>query len=86
MNIAIIGSGPSAFYAAQSFSNDEKVNVDIIEKFFAPYGLVRYGVAPDHQKTKNIITAIKMIINFSEKLINLNINFIYSNNSDYLRA
>ena len=54
MNIAIIGSGPSAFYAAQSFSNDEKVNVDIIEKLFAPYGLVRYGVAPDHQKTKNI--------------------------------
>ncbi len=62
MNIAIIGSGPSAFYAAQSFSNDEKVNVDIIEKFFAPYGLVRYGVAPDHQKTKNIIKLFNRVL------------------------
>ena len=33
MNIAIIGSGPSAFYAAQYLSNDDKVKVDIIEKF-----------------------------------------------------
>lgn len=62
MNIAIIGSGPSAFYAAQSFSNDDKVNVDIIEKFFAPYGLVRYGVAPDHQKTKNIIKLFNRVL------------------------
>ncbi len=69
MNIAIIGSGPSAFYAAQSFSNDEKVNVDIIEKFFAPYGLVRYGVAPDHQKTKNIIKL------FNRVLERTNVNF-----------
>ena len=62
MNIAIIGSGPSAFYAAQSFSNNEKLNVDIIEKFFAPYGLVRYGVAPDHQKTKNIIKLFNRVL------------------------
>ena len=62
MNVAIIGSGPSAFYAAQCFSNDEKVKVDIIEKFFAPYGLVRYGVAPDHQKTKNIIRLFNRVL------------------------
>ena len=62
MNIAIIGSGPSAFYAAQSFSNNEKLKVDIIEKFFAPYGLVRYGVAPDHQKTKNIIKLFNRVL------------------------
>ena len=69
MNIAIIGHIPSAFYAAQSFSNDEKVNVDIIEKFFAPYGLVRHGVAPDHQKTKNIIKL------FNRVLERTNVNF-----------
>ncbi len=62
MNIAIIGSGPSAFYAAQSFSNNERLKVDIIEKFFAPYGLVRYGVAPDHQKTKNIIKLFNRVL------------------------
>ena len=54
MNVAIIGSGPSAFYAAQSLSNHDNINIDILEKLFAPFGLVRYGVAPDHQKTKNI--------------------------------
>ena len=40
MNIAIIGSGPSAFYAAQYLSNNDVNNVDIIERLFAPYGLV----------------------------------------------
>ena len=62
MNIAIVGSGPSAFYAAQALSNNEDIKVDIIEKFFAPYGLVRYGVAPDHQKTKNIIKLFNRVL------------------------
>ena len=62
MNISIIGSGPSAFYAAQALSNDENNKVDIIEKLFAPYGLVRYGVAPDHQKTKNIIRLFNRVL------------------------
>ncbi len=56
MNIAIIGSGPSAFYAIQCFLRENiDTNIDIYEKLPAPFGLVRYGVAPDHQKTKNII-------------------------------
>ena len=62
MNIAIIGSGPSSFYAAQMLSNMDNTRVDIIEKLFAPYGLVRYGVAPDHQKTKNIIKLFNRIL------------------------
>ncbi|PPR26768.1 MAG: NADPH-ferredoxin reductase FprA [Alphaproteobacteria bacterium MarineAlpha9_Bin4] len=62
MYIAIIGSGPSAFYAAQALSNNDNNKVDIIEKLFAPYGLVRYGVAPDHQKTKNIIKLFNRVL------------------------
>ena len=55
MNIAIIGSGPSAFYTIQSLLRESiNVHIDIFEKHTAPFGLVRYGVAPDHQKTKNI--------------------------------
>ena len=69
MNIAIIGSGPSAFYAAQSLSNHDNINIDILEKLFAPFGLVRYGVAPDHQKTKNIIKL------FNRVLDKKNVNF-----------
>ena len=55
MNIAIIGSGPSAFYTIQSLLKQKnQAKIDIFEKLPAPFGLVRYGVAPDHQKTKNM--------------------------------
>lgn len=56
IKIAIIGSGPSAFYTVQNLLKANlDCEIDIIEKIFSPYGLVRYGVAPDHQSTKNII-------------------------------
>ncbi|MCS5551560.1 MAG: NAD(P)-binding protein, partial [Gammaproteobacteria bacterium] len=46
--IAIVGSGPSGFYAAEALiKSDVKANVDIIERLPSPYGLVRSGVAPD---------------------------------------
>lgn len=55
LRVAIIGAGPSGFYAAEAIVKKlEKVTVDIIEKLPAPYGLVRYGVAPDHQKIKSV--------------------------------
>ena len=64
MNIAIIGSGPSAFYTVQSFLREKpSVNIDVFEKLPAPFGLVRYGVAPDHQKTKNIIRLFTKYLN-----------------------
>jgi cation diffusion facilitator CzcD-associated flavoprotein CzcO len=50
VRIAIIGAGPSAFYAAAALikQDDIQVRVDLFDRLFAPYGLVRYGVAPDH--------------------------------------
>ena len=54
-SIAIVGSGPSGFYAADALL--QKVgdcSVDILDRLPAPFGLVRYGVAPDHEKTKNV--------------------------------
>jgi ferredoxin/flavodoxin---NADP+ reductase len=55
-NIAIIGAGPSAFYAAAALVAQEDVNVlvDLFDRLPAPYGLVRYGVAPDHQRIKSV--------------------------------
>jgi ferredoxin/flavodoxin---NADP+ reductase len=55
-NIAIIGAGPSAFYAAAALigQDDVDVRVDIFDRLTAPYGLVRYGVAPDHQRIKAV--------------------------------
>ena len=56
IKIAIIGSGPSAFYTVQNLlKSGINCEIDILEKIFSPYGLVRYGVAPDHQSTKNVI-------------------------------
>lgn len=55
LRVAIIGSGPSAFYAAESlFKSGKNIVVNMFERLPAPYGLVRYGVAPDHAKIKNV--------------------------------
>jgi ferredoxin/flavodoxin---NADP+ reductase len=56
VRIAIIGAGPSAFYAAAALIKQEDVDVrvDLFDRLPAPYGLVRYGVAPDHQRIKSV--------------------------------
>lgn len=55
LRIAIIGSGPSGFYAAEAlFKSGKNVQVDMFEKLPVPFGLVRSGVAPDHPKIKNV--------------------------------
>src|SRR3989338_2750249 len=62
LRAAIVGAGPSGFYAAESLlQSDRKVLVDMFERLPAPYGLVRYGVAPDHPKIKNVIKIYEKI-------------------------
>ncbi len=56
LRVAIIGSGPSGFYAAEELlAGQTKAKVDMFDRLPAPFGLVRYGVAPDHPKIKNVI-------------------------------
>ncbi|MDJ0520635.1 MAG: FAD-dependent oxidoreductase [Planctomycetota bacterium] len=56
LRVAVVGAGPSGFYVIQSLlkADDVAVAVDLFDRLPAPYGLVRYGVAPDHQKIKNV--------------------------------
>ncbi|MEL6269548.1 MAG: FAD-dependent oxidoreductase [Chloroflexota bacterium] len=57
LRVAIIGSGPSGFYAADALLKNKDgivVEVDMFERLLTPFGLVRGGVAPDHQKIKNV--------------------------------
>lgn len=55
LRVAIVGSGPSGFYAADDLLKQSlNVKVDMFEKLPVPFGLVRYGVAPDHPKIKNV--------------------------------
>ncbi|MGH1418890.1 MAG: FAD-dependent oxidoreductase [Hyphomicrobiaceae bacterium] len=56
VHVAIVGSGPSGFYAAEALlRSDLDVRVNMIERLPTPYGLVRSGVAPDHPKLKQSI-------------------------------
>jgi ferredoxin--NADP+ reductase len=63
LRIAIIGSGPSGAFAAQALSAkaDLPVAIDVFDCLPAPYGLVRYGVAPDHEKIKSIVDTFRQI-------------------------
>jgi NADPH-dependent glutamate synthase beta subunit-like oxidoreductase len=55
INVAVIGAGPSGFYTVDALlKSDRDVRVDIIERLPTPYGLIRGGVAPDHQTTKKV--------------------------------
>ena len=62
LRVAIIGSGPSGFYAADALLRSGlTVKVDMFEKLPPPFGLVRYGVAPDHQKIKRVTRAYEKV-------------------------
>ncbi|MDX1687872.1 MAG: FAD-dependent oxidoreductase [Candidatus Promineifilaceae bacterium] len=56
LRVAIVGAGPTGFYAAEQLFKQKEysVQVDMYERLPTPFGLVRYGVAPDHQKIKSV--------------------------------
>ena len=55
LSVAIIGAGPAGFYTAEALVDLlDDVRIDIIERLPTPYGLIRAGVAPDHQSTKRV--------------------------------
>jgi ferredoxin--NADP+ reductase len=56
LRVAVIGAGPSGFYAVGALLKEPglTVSVDVFERLIAPHGLVRYGVAPDHQNIKSV--------------------------------
>src|SRR5689334_4638823 len=54
LTVAVVGSGPAAMYAADELLTQKGVRVNVFERLPTPYGLVRAGVAPDHQSTKRV--------------------------------
>ena len=63
LRVAIVGGGPAGIYAADILTKSETpVSVDILERLPAPFGLVRYGVAPDHPRIKEIIKALQRVL------------------------
>ncbi|MBU0604510.1 MAG: FAD-dependent oxidoreductase [Gammaproteobacteria bacterium] len=62
LRVAIVGSGPGGFYAAEALlASGLAVEVDLIERLPVPYGLVRFGVAPDHAKLKSVTAVFAQI-------------------------
>ncbi|MCU1571919.1 MAG: pyridine nucleotide-disulfide oxidoreductase, partial [Micrococcaceae bacterium] len=69
LRVAIIGSGPAGVYAADILTKspevqagDFHVSIDLFEAYPAPYGLIRYGVAPDHPRIKGIVNALHKVL------------------------
>jgi ferredoxin/flavodoxin---NADP+ reductase len=56
LRVAIVGAGPAACYAAGELTRVAGVEVDVFERLATPFGLVRTGVAPDHQHTKSVVS------------------------------
>jgi len=59
--VAIVGAGPSGLFAAQFLTARDDVAVDIFDRLPTPYGLLRYGVAPDHASIKSVATALARV-------------------------
>jgi ferredoxin/flavodoxin---NADP+ reductase len=69
LNVAVVGSGPAGLYAAEALVKQAsalplpvRVRVDVIDRLPTPYGLVRYGVAPDHKSIKSIAQYLRKVL------------------------
>jgi ferredoxin/flavodoxin---NADP+ reductase len=63
LRVAVVGSGPAGVYAADALTRGtDGVSVDVLDRLPAPYGLVRYGVAPDHVKMKSVDAALRKVL------------------------
>src|ERR1700736_6787848 len=69
LNVAVVGSGPAGLYAAEALVKQVAalpapvpLQVDVIDRLPTPYGLVRYGVAPDHPTIKSVVRTLRGIL------------------------
>ncbi|MFE3325949.1 FAD-dependent oxidoreductase [Streptomyces sp. NPDC059176] len=65
LRVAVVGSGPSGVYTAQALVQQSvvpDVRVDVLDRLPCPYGLVRYGVAPDHEKIKSLQNNLRTVL------------------------
>ncbi len=63
LRVAIVGSGPAGFYVAEHLLKRDGLvaEIDMYERLPTPFGLVRFGVAPDHQKIKNVCRTFERV-------------------------
>ncbi|MEU6877116.1 FAD-dependent oxidoreductase [Streptomyces sp. NPDC046712] len=91
LRVAIVGAGPAGIYAADALLKSEAaaepgVSIDIFERMPAPFGLIRYGVAPDHPRIKGIITALHQVLDKPQVRLFGNVNYGTDVHLDDLRS
>ena len=63
LRVAVVGAGPAGIYAADVLvKSGTDVSIDLYERHPAPFGLIRYGVAPDHPRIKGIVKALHQVL------------------------
>ena len=78
LRLAIVGAGPAGIYAADILLKTERafdVSIDLFEQLPAPYGLVRYGVSPDHPRIKGVIGALRDVLDRGDIRVFGNVRF-----------
>jgi ferredoxin--NADP+ reductase len=63
LRVAVVGAGPAGIYASDALmKSGVPVSIDLYEKMPAPFGLIRYGVAPDHPRIKGIVKSLHQVL------------------------
>ena len=76
LRVAVVGAGPAGIYASDILSNSAlDVSIDLFERLPAPFGLVRYGVAPDHPRIKQIIVALHKVLSRGDVRLIANVDY-----------
>ncbi|WP_328294607.1 FAD-dependent oxidoreductase [Kineococcus sp. NBC_00420] len=82
LRVAVVGAGPAGIYASDILSKADLtatgfdgVGIDLFERLPAPFGLVRYGVAPDHPRIKQIIVALEKVLGRGDVRLLTNVDF-----------
>ncbi|MGW0830597.1 FAD-dependent oxidoreductase [Streptomyces prunicolor] len=91
LRVAIVGAGPAGIYAADALLKSEVaaepgVSIDLFERMPAPFGLIRYGVAPDHPRIKGIINALHQVLDKPQIRLFGNVDYPTDISLDDLRS
>ncbi|MBO1330667.1 FAD-dependent oxidoreductase [Streptomyces sp. VRA16 Mangrove soil] len=91
LRVAIVGAGPAGIYAADALlksatADEPGVSIDLFERMPAPFGLIRYGVAPDHPRIKGIVTALHQVLDKPQIRLFGNVDYPRDIDLDTLRS
>ncbi|MDI3405187.1 FAD-dependent oxidoreductase [Streptomyces cavernicola] len=91
LRVAIVGAGPAGIYAADALlksaaAAEPGVSIDLFERMPAPFGLIRYGVAPDHPRIKGIVNALHQVLDKPQVRLFGNVDYPNDIDLDELRS